>query len=655
MSRVAFYYRPDIDGLRAVAVVAVVLFHAFPHSLPGGFVGVDLFFVISGFLISSIILKQLQHGNFKFADFYARRIVRIFPALLLVLVATLAFGWFALLPNEFRALGKHTAAATAFVSNFVLWSEAGYFDTAAQSKPLLHLWSLGIEEQFYLVWPLSLVLLWKWKTKILPLICLLALLSFSLNVALVDRSPSLDFYFPTSRIWELLIGSALASGTLQSDELPSPTVSNCLAVLGSLLIGSSLLLLNERRMFPGWWALLPTLGAAFLISAGPQAWINRRVLASPAFIFVGLISYPLYLWHWPLLTYLRLIVDSDYALGSSFILFKLLRLGTLAISACLAWATWRFWEAPLRQRNTTFRSAKVRGLVAALIVVSVLGGFSVAKFVTPRLNKPAVVKIVQAIDDWDYPSGDNSAHSVCTVNTIRSHSDRLTLFVGDSHIEQYWPRAKAAIKSNPSLTSAVFATHSGCLPLPGLNQGYHPEFSCPKVYEYWSGLAEAPEVETVVIGGYWDGAFLSSRARLLNIAGKQAVDADIDKAWVGLEMTVASLVRSGKRVFILSSNPASTTFDPREGFHRFRGPDVAGLKAIDKVAFNRFIAPIEGKLTQITTRTGATLIRPVDYLCDGSVCPAVDAQGAPLYRDEDHLRPATVIERATFIDRLLQP
>ena len=159
-SQVGLHYRPDIDGLRAVAVIAVVLYHVFPGASLGGFVGVDIFFVISGFLISGIILKELHHGSFSFADFYARRIRRIFPALLVVLTVSLAFGWLTLLPNEYAALAKHTVGGAAFVSNLVLWRDVGYFNTAAQSKPLLHLWSLGIEEQFYIGWPFLLVLLW---------------------------------------------------------------------------------------------------------------------------------------------------------------------------------------------------------------------------------------------------------------------------------------------------------------------------------------------------------------------------------------------------------------------------------------------------------------------------------------------------------------
>ncbi len=203
-------YRPDIDGLRAVAVLSVVAFHAFPAWMKGGFIGVDVFFVISGFLITTIIFENLDRGTFSFAEFYARRIKRIFPALLLVLVASFAFGWFSLLADEYKQLGKHIAAGAGFVSNLVLWSELGYFDNSAETKPLLHLWSLGIEEQFYIAWPFFLWLAWKRNFSFLTLTILVAFLSFYLNFNGIKKDAVATFYSPQTRFWELLAGSILA-------------------------------------------------------------------------------------------------------------------------------------------------------------------------------------------------------------------------------------------------------------------------------------------------------------------------------------------------------------------------------------------------------------------------------------------------------------
>lgn len=192
-------YRPDIDGLRAVAVLAVVAFHAFPNWARGGFIGVDVFFVISGYLISTIIFKNLDKGTFSFTEFYARRIKRIFPALFLVLIACFAFGWFTLLADEYKQLGKHIAAGAGFISNFTLWNEAGYFDNSAETKPLLHLWSLGIEEQFYIVWPLFLWFAWKRKFSLLTITIVVAVASFVLNVNGIKQDMVATFYSPQTR------------------------------------------------------------------------------------------------------------------------------------------------------------------------------------------------------------------------------------------------------------------------------------------------------------------------------------------------------------------------------------------------------------------------------------------------------------------------
>ncbi|MDR0933870.1 MAG: acyltransferase [Burkholderiaceae bacterium] len=213
-SDVALSYRPDIDGLRAIAVLAVIAFHAFPAKVKGGFVGVDIFFVISGYLISSILFTGLEKGTFSFIQFYARRIRRIYPTLLVVFIACLVFGGFILLPDEYQQLGKHTVGGAGFIANFVLWWESGYFDSASELKPLLHLWSLGIEEQFYIVWPFLLWVGWKGRWNLRRLVIGLGLVSLIWNVAICVRHPVMDFYSPMTRIWELLAGALLAHGML---------------------------------------------------------------------------------------------------------------------------------------------------------------------------------------------------------------------------------------------------------------------------------------------------------------------------------------------------------------------------------------------------------------------------------------------------------
>lgn len=244
--------------------MAVVAFHAFPSKLKGGFAGVDIFFVISGFLISSIIYKSLERGSFSFIDFYQRRIRRIFPALLLVMTSSLIFGWFALLPDEYTLLGKHVLAGVGFVSNIVLWQESGYFDVASEPKPLLHLWSLGVEEQFYLIWPVLALLGYRWgkRIRLIHMAAVLTVLSFALNVLLIGNYPVPTFFLLPSRFWELMAGGLLAYVTLYQratvDNLfrrlrlvRADRPANGLTAIGLLLIVAALVLLQKKYAFPG--------------------------------------------------------------------------------------------------------------------------------------------------------------------------------------------------------------------------------------------------------------------------------------------------------------------------------------------------------------------------------------------------------------------
>ena len=355
-------YRPDIDGLRAVAVLSVVIFHAFPGLLRGGFVGVDIFFVISGFLISTIIVGNLRRDRFSFAEFYGRRIRRIFPALLLVLIASDTLGWFALLADEYQQLGKHTAGGAGFVSNFVLWGESGYFDSTAESKPLLHLWSLGIEEQFYIVWPLLLWAAWKARVNLLLATAVIGLASFALNIATVGDDTIAAFYSPQTRFWELLVGAGLACAA--AHKTPAPTLgdglANALSLAGSALIVSGIVLIDKDRQFPGGWAMLPTVGAALVIAAGSRAWLNRVVLANRVLVWFGLISFPLYLWHWPLLSFARILEAAPPSRG--------MRIAAIAASIGLAWLTFRLIERPIR-----FGSHRQAKALALLVLMTLMG------------------------------------------------------------------------------------------------------------------------------------------------------------------------------------------------------------------------------------------------------------------------------------------
>src|SRR6202171_3078579 len=334
-------YRPDIDGLRAIAVTLVANFHAFPEAMPGGFIGVDIFFVISGFLITGIIARELEQKRFSLLAFYQRRIRRIFPALIVVLCTTLVLGWLWMLPAGYAQVGGDVFSSAAFFANIALLLQSGYFDIESAKKPLLHLWSLGIEEQFYLFWPLILMLVARLRLSMLAAVSVVGVASFVLNVALIGSNPVATFYLPFTRAWELLAGAALACGWNQLSQ--ASTASNLRASIGVVLIVAAAGVLDTKSAFPGWWAILPVAGAAPLLSA-PAPWFCRSLLASPPLVWIGLISYPLYLWHWPLLVFFGIIKFGPLTLVERELI--------LGLSALLAWLTYwlfifpfSFWRA----------------------------------------------------------------------------------------------------------------------------------------------------------------------------------------------------------------------------------------------------------------------------------------------------------------------
>jgi peptidoglycan/LPS O-acetylase OafA/YrhL len=350
-------YRSDIDGLRALAVMAVVIYHAFPSWLPGGFVGVDIFFVISGYLISKIILTNIGQNTFYIFDFYNRRIKRIFPALIIVMTATLLGGWFLLFYSEYELLGKHIASGTVFVSNFFFYTESGYFDISAELKPAIHLWSLSVEEQFYIFWPLLLIFIFKKNWNFLKIALTLILISFLINFYLIKEKPMAAFYLTVPRFWELVVGGVLAY-LVSKNIFFNERNKNIYSILGFLLILFSFFLIHKNAAFPGWIVLMPVLGTFFFIAAGASAFINKKIFSNKILIWIGLISYPLYLWHWPLLSYLKIIKGNEPAIEY--------KITAILFSILFSWLTYFFVEKKIRKKNN-FKIAKTLLSLAALI------------------------------------------------------------------------------------------------------------------------------------------------------------------------------------------------------------------------------------------------------------------------------------------------
>jgi peptidoglycan/LPS O-acetylase OafA/YrhL len=387
-------YRPDIDGLRAIGVLSVVVFHAFPRWIPGGFIGVDIFFVISGYLISTIIFENLERGTFSFRVFYARRIKRIFPALLIVLATSLIFGWFGLGLDALKTLGMQIAAGAGFFANFLMWQQSGYFDGLSSSKPMLHLWSLSVEEQFYIVWPFLLWLSWKNKINILLLTLILLAGSFAWNIWEARMDVVADFYSPLTRFYELLIGACLAYISLFNPTLLEKFKAgngNVQSLLGAAGIAGGFALVTSNSVFPGWWALLPTLGTAAIIAAGKQAWFNHSILSSRILVWFGLISFPLYLWHWPLIAFA--VVKAHGTPPRLMLVF------VIALSIALAWLTYTLIERPVRfgKHSNSLGAAVFAGMVVAGIVAAFVGPLAILMLSPAQAQ---TVSVLTAVSDW---------------------------------------------------------------------------------------------------------------------------------------------------------------------------------------------------------------------------------------------------------------
>ncbi len=621
-------------------------------------------------------MNDLDAGSFSFWNFYRRRVKRIFPALAVLLIVSALFGWTVLFDYEYEPLGKHIAASAAFILNFVLWRETGYFEPAANLKPLLHLWSLSVEEQFYVVWPLLLWLAYKKNIQVFFLVLVGGALSFLINVQGVNHHSLASFYLIPARFWEFLMGCTLACKMplwgqqigLRSKQLFPPlrwlslptgrtVINNMLAGLGLTILIATIFLLDKNMRYPGWWALLPTAGTFFLIAAGPKSIVNSKLLGNRIMIFIGLISYPLYLWHWPVLTFSKIILT-----GLTFPV----KSGVIVISFILAWATYEFIEKPIRFGKSC-QHLKMGLVIALFIVMAVVGGLMYQKIIHPRLFY-ATLKIAEANRDWDYPdNGGVVDKKNIKISRIQGDPTKGILLIGDSHIKQYWPRFKHLNEKDKRLGEVIFAT-SICPPLPNIER-ISESGQCHLFFDQAMELAKEKGIKSVVFGGYWEAYIIghfgyNEKNYVPDIADyrnsyKSPLYIDgsgLKKIFAEYQAAIEILISSGKKVTIILSNPTSPLYEP--------GSFVSS-RLTSNVKFNNdpfilrrdyvsFVAPLHDRLRKIAQETGAGIIDPIQYLCGEEKC-YVTANGSPIYKDDNHLRSSYVRENAEFLDGLYLP
>lgn len=635
-------YRPDIDGLRAIAIILVVIFHAFPAALPGGFVGVDIFFVISGYLISGVILYRLKKGSFTFAGFYRRRILRIFPALIALLLAALIAGWFLLWPEEYKALGKHVAGGASFISNIILYQEIGYFDTAAYGKFLLNLWSLGIEEQFYFVFPLLLWLLYRYPVITAPFLFLVCLLSFGDNIWLAGVHPGADFYLPLSRFWELLAGAVLQA-FLHPELRPAFLTRGSggsdfknqlkiwLLTLASLvfLILALLICKNDEGNYPGFAALLPVACAVCIIAAGPSAPFNRLLLASNGAVYLGKISYTLYLWHWPLLSFAWTLMGRDAYEAAPGV-----RAGLVLAAVILASLTFHFIEQPIRF-GSLFGKFKVVVLASSMFLLFLAGllvwhnNGIVQRLPASEYERYSQLSIPDAEDDacLEYTGAKSGDFAYCR-HSGTSFPVTVAL-LGDSHAQSaFYGLAEAGKKHGfNTLLLGRF-----------LKRGDDKEEIDRQNAEILKIVKGRKDIGPIVIVLRGAG-YLHTEHNPGDLRRDQLFPRDELAVSADLEAFLGELATTGKPILVIEDNPDLNTdirlAIPRKILFSSTKPLYAETPLAEaterQAAYNRILDRAE-KIP------GVKIIRgTMDLFSRDGLCLLLDEGDVPLYFDDDHL------------------
>jgi peptidoglycan/LPS O-acetylase OafA/YrhL len=613
-------YRPDVDGLRAVAIAAVVAFHAFPGAVRGGFTGVDVFFVISGYLIARIIWTGLADGSFALARFYGRRALRLFPALVLVLGATLVAGRWLFLPDAYATLGRDVAAAAAFASNLVLWNDAGYFGENAALRPLTHLWSLAVEEQFYLVFPLLLVVSRRSWRLAGGLLGALLVASFSWNVHTTSADVAAAFYLLPSRFWELAAGAALALLQLRGARI-GPRAATALSLGGAALLPLAFWGPSAGSLFPGWWALAPTAAAFLLIAAGPDTFLNRRLLAAAPLVLLGKISYPLYLWHFPLLVFAR--VELGPALSTP------VSLALVAASVVLAYATYRLVELPVRATFTR-RRWRPAILVAPLAAAGCAGLAIVAAGGLPG-RVPVELQRLTSVS-FDHRTAYRESRCFLQpwqgarafrADCVDSGDGKLLLLWGDSHAAHLYPGLRAEARARSFRIAQL--TASACPPLVGYRSAERPK--CGGINEAVLARARSLRPDAVVLSARWDEY--------------DGLD--------GLARTVAELRGLGVReISVVGPSPAWPLGLPQTLFDEVRRRELASFPT--RVASRLSAGPAEAdrELRPLAKRLGVTYVAPLDVLCnrDGCLARLADEVDQLVFWDPSHF---TTVGSAYFV------
>lgn len=618
-------YRPDIDGLKAFAAVSVVLHQAFPERFSGGWFGIDVFFVVFGCLISSTVQSRLQNHAFSFGHFCARCIRHLFPALLLLLAAVLVAGWFLLSPTDYRQVGQQAVAGSMFVSNLTAWGEAGPVDARSASKPLQHLGALAIGVQFCLLWPLALWAMHRWHMNAMRWTASALLLSFLLYLYMAqDVTTAALYHHPSSWFWALLAGALLAT---MKARVPDGR-SNALAWTGAALLTLALVTFTPEKTPPGWWTLLPTLGTALLIAAGPSAWLNRVVLSSKPLVRIGLISYPLYLWHWPLQSFVHLkaMGEPDWEQP----------LAWMALALVLAWMTHRFIEKPIRTGCMNGKVVTTALCVGLCLVAAV--GLAIDRHNGFEQRIPELVRHLMStggrsavVDGWrdkdcmlDYRLPPSHYKPFCI-----EQQRPLVFLWGDSHAGSLYPGFKALKEAGNYGFGLAERTAAICPSVLGIE----PRPLCRSLNEANIQAIRDTKPDVVILYSWWH----NKRYDLRN-----------------LEATVEQIKRAGvPRIILLGAVPYWKKHLPQILLEEWKkGPvQTRPPLRLDET----FLDPEVRRATEImrgrARKMGIEFISGMEFFCNAQGCLTRLSEDAtqPLSYDYGHLSTGAA---AFYIERL---
>ncbi len=636
-------YRKDIDGLRAISVVAVLLNHAGIYSFSGGFIGVDVFFVISGYLITAIIAREIQSNEFSLVRFYERRIRRILPALFVVIAFTVAVSAIMYDVEKFLDFGKSVIATTLFVSNINFWKESGYFDAPSQLKPLLHTWSVGVEEQFYIFFPLFMFVLYRYAKKLSSyILAAIAVISFWFAVQGIASDPSSAFYLAHLRAWELLVGSMLAINIFPAEF--GKKYSNIIGIAGLVLIAIPIFQYSESTKFPGLSALAPVCGAAFILSSGVEGKsLVGRFLGMPPLVFIGKISYSLYLWHWPLIIFAKYYMIRHMTSGELGIL--------LVVISIVSTLSWRFVETPFRSKNFLQTRQIYAFAISGMTLMLFVGGtIYYFKGFPKRQGLEYLAIDTKKEETWLFKecninlTDDPQAITACEIGD-RAQQPSFMIW-GDSHAPTYGKAIHISAAQNK--LSGILTYSPGCptllniIPTPQIG-----DVSCGDYNEMaLTYIKDHPEIHTVILASRWTIWLEGTRYK-----EEEGIPTDIQDALneapagtskedlfiLGLERTITTLMALDRKVILIAPLPEI-------------GYDVSSLNFIASRTgrdINQIISPsMEEYLTRnqrtftifksFEEKYGVQIIEPWKFLCQEGICRSA-VNEIPLYNDDDHL------------------